>query len=148
MVLDTSAVLAILFDEPERASFNRIIEDADTRWMSTATFVEASIVIEARHGADGLQDLDLLIERAEVELIPVDGEQAQAARRAWSRYGKGRHAAALNYGDCFSYALATTAAHPLLFKGDDFAATDVAVVKMPDDDEHVEAPTADDERIG
>jgi ribonuclease VapC len=131
MVIDTSAVLAILLDEPERSIYNEIIEDADTRWMSAASFVETSIVIEARHGADGVQDLDLLLERAEIDLVPVDPKQARAARRAWSRFGKGRHPAALNYGDCFSYALAITAAQPLLFKGDDFDKTDVAVVALP-----------------
>jgi len=131
MVIDTSAVIAILFDEPERGAITTAIEHADTRRMSAATFVEASIVIEARHGAAGRQELDLLLERAEVELVSVDPAQARAARQAWSRFGKGRHPAALNYGDCFSYALATTEAQPLLCKGDDFRQTDVAVVPLP-----------------
>lgn len=130
MVIDTSAIVAILFDEPERSALTSAIEQADTRYMTTATFVEASIVVEARHGTDGLRELDLLVERAEIELIAVDPTQAREARRAWSRFGKGRHPAALNYGDCFSYALATTESRPLLCKGDDFARTDVTVVPL------------------
>jgi ribonuclease VapC len=83
------------------------------------------IVIEARFGTEGLCDLDLLVERAGIELVPVDLEQARAARAAWSRYGKGRHPAGLNYGDCFSYALARVLEEPMLFKGEDFSRTDV-----------------------
>jgi ribonuclease VapC len=129
MVIDTSALLAILADEPERQAFIDAIDAADTRLLSTATFVETSIVIESRHGADGIRDLDLFIDRAGIELSPVDGEQAREARRAFSRFGKGRHAAGLNYGDCFSYALAMTAGEPLLFKGTDFSRTDAARVE-------------------
>jgi ribonuclease VapC len=125
MVIDTSALLAILFDEPERRTFNEAIEAAESRRMATATFVEVSIVIESRFGAEGLRDLDLFIERSGIELIPVDSEQAQAARRAYSRFGKGRHPAGLNYGDCFAYALAMVLGEPLLYKGDDFGRTDV-----------------------
>lgn len=134
MVIDTSAILAVLMDEPERPVFTELIEDADTRWLSTATFVEASIVIDARFGSEGIQDLDFLVERAEVELIAVDAVQARAARRAWSRFRKGRHPAALNLGDCFSYALATIHSQPLLCKGDDFAKTDVSLVWRPPDE--------------
>ena len=131
MVIDTSAVVAILLDEPERRAFNELIEEAATRQMSTATFVETSIVFDARHGPAGLERLDAFLERAGIELVPVDAAQARTARRAWSTYGKGRHPAALNYGDCFSYALAKTSAQPLLFKGDDFTRTDVAVAGRP-----------------
>src|SRR6266508_5295516 len=106
MVLDTSALLAILQDEPERRAFNEAIEAADARRLSLANLVEVAIVIEARFGAAGQRDLDQYVERAEIELMPVDLEQAHVARRAYSRYGKGRHAAALNFGDCFAYALA------------------------------------------
>ena len=129
MVLDTSAILAVLQDEPERRAFNEAIEAAGQRAMSTATFVESSIVIEARYGADGLRDLDLFVAKAGIELVPVDVEQAHVARRAFGEYGRGRHPAALNYGDCFSYALAKVLGAPLLFKGDDFARTDVATVR-------------------
>jgi len=128
MVLDTSALLAILRDEPERRSFNAAIEAAASRSMSTATLVEASIVIGARYGGDGLRDLDLFIAKAEIALVPVDAEQAHVARDAFLRFGKGRHPAGLNYGDCFSYALARTLGEPLLYKGDDFSRTDVGVI--------------------
>jgi ribonuclease VapC len=125
MVIDTSALLAILLDEPERRAFNEAIEAADVRRMSTASLVEASIVIEARYGSAGLRDLDLFFERAGIEFSPVDLEQAHEARRAFSRFGKGRHPAGLNYGDCFAYALARVLGEPLLFRGDDFTQTDV-----------------------
>ncbi|HTG35568.1 MAG TPA: type II toxin-antitoxin system VapC family toxin [Thermoanaerobaculia bacterium] len=125
MVIDTSALLAILLDEPERRIFNEAIEAAESRRMSAAIFVEVSIVIESRFGAEGIRDLDLFIERAGISLVPVDFDQAQMARRAYSRFGKGRHRAGLNYGDCFSYALAMVLGEPLLYKGDDFRQTDV-----------------------
>jgi len=124
MVLDTSAILAILQREPERRSFVEAIESADSTRMSVASFVETSIVIESRYGAEGLRDLDRFISRASIELIPVDQEQGQLARSAFSRFGKGRHRAALNYGDCFSYAAAIGLGEPLLCKGDDFMHTD------------------------
>lgn len=125
MVLDTSALLAILQDEPERRAFNEAIEAADTRLMSVATFVEVSIVLEARHGAEAVNDLDLFMERAGITLVPVDLEQARVARRALGRFGKGRHRAGLNFGDCFVYALASVLGEPLLHKGDDFVHTDL-----------------------
>jgi ribonuclease VapC len=130
MVVDTSALLAVLQDEPERRSFNEAIEATDSAALSVAAFVEASIVIEARHGADGLRALDRFIERAGIVVAAVDLEQGKVARDAFSRFGKGRHAAALNFGDCFSYALARVLGEPLLFKGEDFARTDVARVEM------------------
>ncbi|MDP3719781.1 MAG: type II toxin-antitoxin system VapC family toxin [Acidobacteriota bacterium] len=125
MVIDTSALLAILQDEPERRAFNEAIEAADTRAMSMANFVETSIVLESRYGAEGIRDLDLFIERAAIELVAVTLPQGHAARRAFARYGKGRHPAGLNFGDCFAYALATERSEPLLFKGGDFGKTDV-----------------------
>jgi ribonuclease VapC len=128
MVIDTSALVAILQREPERRRFIEAIEAADRRSMSVATFVEISIVIEARHGAEGLRDLDHFIHRAGIELVAVDIEQGTTARGAFSRFGKGRHLAGLNYGDCFSYALAISRGEPLLFKGDDFLHTGVATV--------------------
>jgi ribonuclease VapC len=129
MVIDTSALVAILQNEPERRVYIEAIEGADSRLMSVATFVEISIVIEARYGAEGLRDLDSFTNRAGIELVPVDPAQGEMARAAFSRFGKGRHRAGLNYGDCFSYALATVVGEPLLFKGDDFGHTDVAIVK-------------------
>jgi ribonuclease VapC len=125
MVIDTSALLAILQDEPERRSFNEAIEAAERRSLSTATFVETSIVIESRYGAEGLRDLDALLTTAVIEIVAVDVEQASIARTAFSRFGKGRHPAGLNYGDCFTYALAKTRGEPLLFKGHDFSQTDL-----------------------
>jgi len=131
MVIDSSALLAILYNEPERRAFNEAIGVAESRVMSAATFVEVSIVIDSRFGAEGLRDLDLFIERAGIKIVPVDREQAYVARGAFSRFGKGRHAAGLNYGDCFSYALAMVLGEPLLFKGGDFGQTDVTPFAPP-----------------
>jgi ribonuclease VapC len=125
MVIDTSAVAAILFDEPDAAALEAKIADDAVRLMSAATLLEAAIVIEARLGDAGGREFDLWLHRAAVEILAVDAEQADLARRAWRRFGRGRHPASLNYGDCFSYALATARAEPLLFKGDDFTKTDV-----------------------
>jgi len=127
MVIDTSAVLAILQGEPERRDYVEAIEAADAVRMSVASFVETSIVIESRYGAEGLRDLDRFLARAGIELMAVDREQAHLARSAFSRFGKGRHRAGLNYGDCFSYAAAVSLAEPLLSKGDDFIHTDLAL---------------------
>jgi len=131
MVIDTSALLAILQDEPERRAFNEAIEAAASRAMSVATFVEVSIVIESRYGAEGLRELDLFVDRAGIELVSVDVEQGQVARGAFGRFGKGRHPAGLNFGDCFAYALARVLGEPLLYKGDDFLQTDVAAFVPP-----------------
>ena len=125
MVVDTSAILAIFQDEPERRSFNEAIEAAESRLMSVASFVEASIVIEARFGPDGVRNLDLFLSKADVELVSVDAEQAHLARLAFRQYGKKRHPAGLNFGDCFSYALAKLENEPLLYKGEDFSHTDL-----------------------
>jgi len=130
MVIDTSAILAILQREPERRSFLQAIEDAESTRMSVASFVETSIVIEFSYGSEGLRDLDRFISRASIELIPVDKEQGQLARSAFSWFGKGRHRAGLNYGDCFSYAAAINLAEPLLCKGDDFIHTDVPMLDL------------------
>ena len=130
MVIDTSALIAILQREPERRSFLEAIDFADSTRMLIASFVEISIVIESRYGAEGLRDLDRLISRANIQLIPVDEEQGQLARSAFSRFGKGRHRAGLNYGGCFSYAAAMSLGEPLLSKGDDFPHTDVLLQEM------------------
>jgi len=131
MVVDTSALIAILLDEPERRAFTVAIEEAESRTVSAATLFETSIVIESRFGAEGLRYLDQLVERADMELAPFDAEQLGIARRAFSRFGKGRHAAGLNFGDCFSYALAKALGAPLLYKGNDFAKTDVEAAVRP-----------------
>lgn len=125
MVLDSSAIAAILFNEPEAASFEAMLADDPVQLISAATLVEAGIIVEVRLGDAGVREFELWLQRLDIETIPVDAEQADMARRAWRRFGKGRHAAALNYGDCFAYALAVTRDEPLLFKGDDFAQTDV-----------------------
>ena len=95
------------------------------RRMSVAALLEAAIVVESRGGTAAGHELDLFLETASIELIPVTTEQADAARRAWRRFGKGNHPAGFNFGDCFVYALAATSDEPLLFKGNDFARTDI-----------------------
>jgi len=125
MVVDTSAVIAVLLGEPDAARFAAALNTSAPKLMSAANLLEASMVIEARKGDEGARDLDLLIYRGGIEIAPVDHDQAEVARAAWRRFGKGRHPAALNYGDCFAYALAKTRDAPLLFKGQDFALTDI-----------------------
>lgn len=125
MVIDTSAIVAIAFNEPEAETYEQKAVDAPWRLISAATLLELAIVIEARLGEQGAAELDLWLHKAGVEVVAVDAEQITVARRAWRIYGKGRHPAGLNYGDCFSYALAKTRNEPLLFKGDDFSRTDI-----------------------
>lgn len=125
MVIDTSALMAILLDEPDRPRFTAAIAAGPVRVISAGTLLEAGLVVESRLGEAGGRELDLLLHRADVQVVPVDRAQSELGRAAWRRYGKGRHPAGLNYGDCFSYALAADRDEPLLFKGDDFAATDV-----------------------
>src|SRR5689334_6388647 len=128
MVLDTSALLALLLDEPEAEAFRAAVEEDTTRLVSAATLFETAVVIETRKGEPGGHELDVLVHKAEVVVVPVDPEQVSEARRAYRRFGKGRHPAALNFGDVFAYALARTSGEPLLFKGDDFAKTDIGRV--------------------
>jgi ribonuclease VapC len=131
MVIDSSALLAILQDEPERRALVEVIESADRRCLSVVNLVEASIVLETRRGPDAARLLDTLVERAGIEVVGVDLEQGALARRAFARYGKGRHSAGLNFGDCFAYALAQALGDSLLFKGNDFNKTDVAPAFQP-----------------
>lgn len=126
MVIDTSAIVAIALNEDDAADIERLIVDDPIRLISAATVLEATMVIETRLGDAGGREFDLWLVKIGAEIMAVDAGQADAARRAWRRYGKGRHAASLNYGDCFSYALAMTRSEPLLFKGEDFAKTDVS----------------------
>lgn len=128
MVIDTSALLALLLEEREAETFRAAIEDDPTRLVSAATLLETTIVIEARKGTAGGRELELLVRAAGVVVVPVDADQVAEGRRAWRRFGRGHHPAALNFGDVFSYALARTSGEPLLFKGDDFARTDIARV--------------------
>lgn len=125
MVVDTSALVATLLDEPERDSFIALLADAEDPLISAATLVETSIVMQAKTGDDGVADLDELLAAAAVRCVAVDSAQARRARTAFARFGKGRAPAGLNFGDCFSYALAQMTDRSLLFKGDDFLRTDV-----------------------
>jgi ribonuclease VapC len=125
MVIDNSAILAILQNEPERRKFNEAIEAAETRSLSTASFVECSMILESRFGTDAVRDLDLFLAKAQIALVSVDADQADFARRGFREYGKGRHPAGLNFGDCFSYALARALNQSILFKGNDFIKTDI-----------------------
>ena len=125
MIVDSSAVLAILFSEPDARRHAGAIMAASPCSMSVANVLEASIVVERRGGDATAHELDTLLESAEIELVPVTIEHLEAARRAWRRFGKGNHPAALNFGDCFAYALAKATGEPLLFKGEDFAQTDI-----------------------
>jgi ribonuclease VapC len=125
MVVDTSAVLAILFGEPEREAFASSISEAGVRIVGTPNALEASIVVLARKGPAGLRELDLLLHAAGIDLVDFTGEHLALAREGYQRFGKGRHPAALNFGDCCAYALSIHSGEPLLFKGDDFARTDV-----------------------
>lgn len=125
MIVDSSAVLAILFGEADARRHASAIMAAYPCRMSVANVLEASIALERRGGATAAHELDALLERAEIELVPVTVEHLEAARRAWRRFGKGNHPAALNFGDCFAYALAWTTGEPLLFKGGDFSQTDI-----------------------
>lgn len=125
MVIDTSAIVAIFFNEPDAVTYRERIADDPIRLISAATLLETALVIEGRFGEAGGAELDLWLHKAAIEVVTVTAETADQARRAWRRYGKGRHPAALNYGDCFSYALAALSGEPLLFKGDDFAKTDI-----------------------
>lgn len=130
MVIDTSAIVAMLTDEPDAELFEAAVEADNIRLMSTASYLEAAIVVETRYGEAGGRELDLWLHRAAVDLVAVQADHTDAARAAYRRYGKGRHRAALNYGECFSYGLARISGQPLLFKGDDFGHTDIACVRL------------------
>jgi len=125
MVIDTSAVIACLLDEPERASLVAAMERDPVKLISVVGVVEASLVLIGRKRAGGLRDLEAFLDDGEIERISVDVRQAEAAVEAFRRFGRGRHRARLNIGDCFAYALAKTTGEPLLFKGEDFARTDI-----------------------
>lgn len=130
MVVDSSALLAVLLEEEQATLVARAIERESPRLLSAANLLEASIVIESRKGDAGGRELDLLLYRTGIEVIDVDQDQAEIARLAWRRFGKGRHPASLNYGDCFAYALAKSRRAALLFVGNDFAQTDIERVSL------------------
>lgn len=125
MVIDTSALVAILQNEPERATFIAAIDSVDKRNLSAVSFVETAMVIESRYGSKGVLELDMLVDKAAINIRSVDLSQAKIARNAFHNFGKGRHPASLNIGDCFTYALAKMLNEPLLFKGEDFSKTDI-----------------------
>jgi ribonuclease VapC len=125
MVIDTSALLAIFLAEPERKPFLESILQAETRMISAANLLETGIVLEARRGEAAGREFDLFVVRANLQVASVDSEQAKLARSAWRKYGRGRHPAALNFGDCFAYALARALLEPLLAKSSHFALTDI-----------------------
>ena len=128
MVIETSALVSMLTDEPEAQRLEAAVAADPVRLMSTASYLEAAIVIEQRFGEPGGRELDLWLHRASVDLVGVDADQAEVARSAYRRFGKGRDPAGLNYGDCFAYALAKVSGEPLLVKGGDFGHTDIGVV--------------------
>ena len=125
MIIDSSAILAILLAEPDAEYVARAIDAGDLRLISSASLLETAMVIESRSGGAGGRDLDYLIRPAAIEVVPFDAEQADIARHAFRRHGKGRHAAGLDFGDLFAYALAKASGEPLLYKSGDFARTDI-----------------------
>jgi ribonuclease VapC len=131
MVVDTSAIVAALLRESDAERFDRVLADAPVRLLSAVTRVELSCVIEGRKGDAGRADLERFLRDGDFEIAAVTPDQAMIAIEAFRRYGKGRHAAGLNIGDCFSYALARAMDYPLLFKGDDFARTDIQPAVAP-----------------
>ncbi len=135
MIVDSSALLAVLYRESDAVQFEHLIATSESR-MSVANALEVAIVLEGRGGVEAGQELDAFLESSGIEMVPVTAEHFAAARRAWRRFGKGRHRAVLNFGDCFAYALADVTGEPLLFKGGDFARTDVwaALSANRDDD--------------
>jgi ribonuclease VapC len=133
VVIDSSAILAIMLGEPEAQPLAMAIANDPRRLISAFSQPEASVVIEARKGEVGGRELDLLLHRAQVQVIDLNAEQVDLARQAWRNYGKGRHPAGLNIGDCCAYALAKYAGEPLLFKGDDFSKTDIPITPWRSD---------------
>ena len=126
MIVDSSALVAVVLGEDDADRFLSAMNGSVA--VSAASLVETTMVVESRQGPDATRDLSLLLDGVHAEIVPVDHAQAIEAAAAWRRFGKGRHPAALNYGDTFSYALAQVRGEPLLFKGDDFRQTDIASV--------------------
>ena len=125
MIVDSSALIAILFNEPDRASLVAKMASASSLSVSAASVLESAMVLEGNRGLGASADLDDLIRRTRMRIIPFDVEQLEIARKAFELYGKGRHPAGLNFGDCISYALAKWTGEALLYKGEDFTLTDV-----------------------
>ena len=125
MVIDTSAIIAILLEEPENDRISEVIANSSKCIISAFTALECGIVIEARKGEPGGRELDLLFHRLNITIVNLDPRQFEIARTAWRQFGKRRHPAKLNIGDCCSYALSVHSGEPLLYKGDDFSKTDI-----------------------
>jgi ribonuclease VapC len=130
IVVDASALIAILDKEPDAALYAEAIAEADPPLISTATLLEVNIVMLNRHGIKAARMVDRLIKEAGFQVESFTAQQAELAREAYARYGKGQKTAGLNYGDCFSYALAKATGLPLLFKGQDFSKTDIIPVEI------------------
>jgi ribonuclease VapC len=124
VIVDSSAIVAILTEEPEKDAFDSAIAGNPSR-ISSFTYLEASIALCAKRGDAALSGLDIWIETSGVEIVPFTTEHARIAREAWLQFGKGQHDARLNFGDCATYALASSTGEPLLYKGDDFGKTDI-----------------------
>ena len=131
MIIDSSALLAVLFQEEDARYFAEAIASAFTCRMSAANFLEVAINIDVHGDAEASRQLDNFVRRAGIEIVPVTHEQAQIARQAYLDFGKGRHPAGLNFGDCFAYALVRDTNEPLLFKGNDFGKTDILIYAAP-----------------
>ena len=129
MVIDSSALIAILLNEAERERFLDLILAADRRLLSAATAVEAGIVLEYRSSQIAIREFDLFLHEADIEIVSVDANQADRARIAFRKFGKGRHPAALNFGDCFTHALAAVSGEPVLAKGSEFERAGLGVCK-------------------
>jgi len=131
MVIDTSALVAIFLSDPERKLFRDLILQTESRLISAVSVFETGIVLEAKAGEALGREGDLFLVRGNFDVVPADTEQAELARAAWRKYGRGRHRAALNFGDCFAYALAKSTGEPLLAKGKDFSLTDIEMCVPP-----------------
>ena len=133
MVIDSSVLISILLGEAETIVFSRAVAGDPKRLVSVFSVLETSIVIEAKKGEAGGRELDLLLHRAQIQPVSLNEEQMERARLAWRKYGKGRHPAGLNIGDCCSYALSKCSGEPLLYKGEDFIQTDIESVQVSQD---------------
>jgi ribonuclease VapC len=131
VIIDTSAIIAILFAERDAAVYAKLISAAPHCRISAANFVEAAVVVESNIAGSGGREFDTFMRRARIAIEPVTEEQAQLARHAYAEFGKGRHPAGLNFGDCFAYALSKSSGEPLLYKGQDFSKTDVVSAISP-----------------
>jgi ribonuclease VapC len=131
MIVDSSALAAVIFGEEDRRVYIEALSGPERKYMSSVNFLEIGIVAESRKGEAGAKALGRILSESEIDVVAFDSGQAEIALDAWRRYGKGRHKAGLNLGDCTSYALAKISNEPLLFKGEDFSETDAATLRFP-----------------